>query len=121
VDIFQRKPASILMKRINITYITSNIDKAIAFEWIALHLSKEKFQLSFLLLNPGSSELETFLLRNKIPVKRINFQGRRSYFKALFLGIYCLYKQKPDVIHCHLFDASLIGLLAGKLMRIKKE
>lgn len=109
------------MNRIKIIYILSNINKAIAFEWIAKRLPKEKIHLSFLLLNPGPSELETFLLTNKTPVKRINFQSKRTYFSALFGVILYLFKNKPDAIHCHMFDASLIGLFAGKLLAIKKR
>ncbi len=107
--------------KIKTTYIVSNINKAIAFEWIATNLPKEKFELSFLLLNPGPSELETFFLQNKVPVTRINLQGKSTYLSALFGVIRYLFKVKPAIIHCHLFDASLIGLAAGKLLGIKKR
>ena len=109
------------MSRIEIVYILSNINKAIAFEWIAKRLSKEKFHLSFLLLNPGPSDLETFLKHNNVPVQRIPLHRKRSYLFAFINVLRILFKQKPDVIHCHLFEASLIGLLAGKLLGIKKR
>lgn len=109
------------IKRISIIYIISNINKAIAFEWLTLQLPKEKFKLSFLLLNPSPSDLESFLINNNVPVLRIPFHGRRSYPSTLFGVIRYLIKQKPDIIHCHLFDASFIGLLAAKLLGIRKR
>ncbi len=109
------------MKKSKVTYILSNINKAIAFEWIALNLSKEKFDISFLLLNPGSSELETFLIQNNVPVKRIKLVGKQSYVSVLLGALLYLLQHKPQVIHCHMFDATLIGLTAGKLLGIKKR
>jgi glycosyltransferase involved in cell wall biosynthesis len=96
-----------------ITYIISNIDKALAFEWIAMHLNREKFDLRFILLNPGDSALESFLKKEKIPVKRITYTGKKSLPSALFSTYIHLKKNKPDLVHTHLFDASLIGLSAA--------
>ncbi len=41
----------------SITYIVSNIDKALTFEWVAEFLDTSRFSLSFILLNPGDSAL----------------------------------------------------------------
>lgn len=92
-----------------------------AFEWIVANLDDTKFDLSFILLNPHTSLLETYLEEHQIPVSRIKFSGKSDYLKALFKLWIKLLKTSPDVIHCHLFDASLIGLLAAKLVGIKKR
>jgi len=101
-----------------ITYIISNIDKALAFEWIAANLSKDKFKLSFILLNPGDSVLERFLKEHDIQVFRITFSGKKSILKSLFKTLILLKKIKPDVVHAHLFEASLIGLFAAWAIRV---
>tara|TARA_R110000850_G_scaffold20864_6_gene61821 strand:+ start:1932 stop:3047 length:1116 start_codon:yes stop_codon:yes gene_type:complete len=104
-----------------IVYIISSIYKALAFEWIAEQLNKEKFELSFILLNSGNSELENFLLGKGISVNRIQLNGKKSWPSAFFKIVSYLKKHKPDIIHCHLLDASILGLLAGKLVGIKKR
>jgi glycosyltransferase involved in cell wall biosynthesis len=106
--------------KIKITYIISLIDKAFAFEWLAEYLDKGTFSPSFILLNPGSSQLESYLRRKSIPVKTIRFMGKKSYPSALFRIWWNLILKRPDIIHCHLFDACILGLLAGKLAGIKR-
>lgn len=105
----------------SVVYIVSNIDKALAFEWVATELDKNKFKLSFILLNPGDSHLEGFLKENSIDTYRIPYRGKKDILKAIKATIQILSKEKAAVIHCHLFDASIIGLLAGRIVRVKKN
>jgi glycosyltransferase involved in cell wall biosynthesis len=108
-------------KPVKIVYIISNINKAIAFEWIAEELNKTKFELNFILLNPKESYLEEYLNKLNINVKRINYNSKRDIPLSILRIIYFLLLNKPSVVHAHLFDASFIGLLAAKLCGIKKR
>ncbi len=104
-----------------ITYIISNINKALAFEWIAEYLDKEKFDLSFILLNSGKSELEKYLKKNNIPVFTIKFNGKKNYPSVFVKLLWLLLKIKPEIIHTHLRDANFLGLSAAKILGIKKR
>lgn len=104
-----------------ITYIISDIDKALAFEWIAEELNRNKFPISFVLLNPGASALENFLKEKNIPVTAIVCRGKKDWPSALIKTIRALKQQRPDAVHCHLLQANIIGLLAAKMVGIKKE
>ncbi|EAY30076.1 glycosyltransferase family 4 protein [Microscilla marina] len=105
----------------NITYILSDIDKAIAFEWIEQALRDSEFRLSFVLLNQGESQLETYLKANEVPVYRIGYRGKKDAFKAI-RSIWKVFRaEETDIVHTHLFDASMFGLLAAKLARIPKR
>ena len=108
-------------KPVKIVYIISNINKAIAFEWIAEELDKTKFELNFILLNPKESYLEEYLNKLNINVKRINYNSKRDIPLSILRIIYFLLLNKPSVVHTHLFDASFIGLIAAKLCGIKKR
>lgn len=105
----------------NVTYIISDINKALAFEWIAEHLDKSKFNLSFILLNPGTSELENYLKHHRIPVQRVTYRGKKDIPKSVFAIYKILKKNKTDVVHTHLFNANIAGLTAAWLAGIKKR
>ena len=107
--------------KINVTYIVSNINKSLAFEWVVQNLSKEKFNLSFVLLNPAETYLQKFLEKNNIPTLFITYKGKRDAVSALLKTKRFLKLQKTKIVHCHLFDAALIGLSAAKLGGVKKR
>ena len=101
-----------------IIYIVSNVDRWIAFEWTVEELSL-KFDLQFILLNPGSSYLENYLLEKGVQTTRINYIGKRSLFKAVYKVWKILSANKPAIVHCHFIDACLVGLVAARLANIK--
>ncbi len=107
--------------KINITYIISNINKSLAFEWISDYLDKGKFNLNFILLNPGESELENYLIQKGVSVYRINYTSKRDIPKAIFKTYKILKKNGISIVHTHLFDANIIGLFAAWLARIPKR
>lgn len=107
---------------LSLTYIISDIDKALVFEWVAEELDKQKFDLSFILLNKNPDcDLEKWLRAKNIPVFYVHYAGKRQLFSAFWKVRKILAKLKTQIVHCHLFDASLIGLLAAKSLGIKKR
>lgn len=104
-----------------VAYIVSDIDKALAFEWIADQLDTIRFDLSFALLNPSSSELESFLQQRGIPVTRIHCSSKKDWPKAWWRLIQWMRQQKPQIIHCHLMTANLLGLSAAKFLGLRKR
>lgn len=105
----------------HVTYIISDINKSLAFEWISNYINANKFRLSFILLNNSNSELEDFLIRKKIPVQCIKVTGKKNWLKAWITMYRTLKKQKPDAVHCHLLIAGLLGLSAAKAAGIRKR
>lgn len=107
------------MKRRRVVYIVSDIDKALAFEWIAKRISKETIDLSFVLMNKDSSHLEQFLDANKIPFRRISFSpGWKLIFPMLKIWL-ILIREKPHVVHTHLRYATIVGLTSSFLAGVK--
>lgn len=109
------------MRRVRVIYIVSEIDKALAFEWIATGLNRENVDPSFILLNRGPSQLESFLTQRGIPVKRIKAGASPSYFPAFIQLLMYLIQVRPHVVHCHLRTAELVGITASFLLRIPKR
>ncbi|GAB4129692.1 MAG: hypothetical protein Fur0027_14770 [Raineya sp.] len=107
---------------VSLTYIISDIDKALAFEWVAEGLDKTKFNLSFILLNKNPDcDLEKWLKDRNIPVYYVHYTGKKQLFSAFWKVRKLLNQLKTQIVHCHLFDASLIGLFAAKTLGIKKR
>lgn len=109
------------MKKTTVCYIISNVGKAVAYEWISQCIDKSKVDLHFILLNPGDSELEDYLITHGFPVNRILYRGKKDIPRSIWSTINILRKQKIDVVHAHLFDGSIIGITAAWLVRIKKR
>ncbi len=109
------------MNPIKVTYILSNIDKAIAFEWIADKLSNKKFEISFILLNPKQPYLYIWLKEKGLECYYIPHCGKKFYPITYIKTFLLLRKIKPNVVHTHLFDANLIGLSIAKILAIKKR
>jgi glycosyltransferase involved in cell wall biosynthesis len=105
-----------LKKRI--TYIISDINKAVAFEWIASFLDRERFDLTFILLNPGSSVLETYLRQHSIPCKTIRCRSKKDWLICLWKLCAELRRSNPHIVHTHLLQANILGLIAAKLSGI---
>ena len=107
--------------KIKVVYIISDLDKALAFEWIAEKIDGKKFDLSFILLNPASSFLEEHLIQKGYNVYYIRCRGKRDWLPAFIRVWRLLRKIKPSVVHCHLIQATIIGLAAAKVSGVKKR
>lgn len=104
----------------SVCYIVSDVHKSLGFEWVALGL-KDKYDLTFLLLNPIDTPLEQFLKTNGIRVMRISYHGKSNFVAAFWKTLKLLRQLKPDVVHAHLLDAQLIGLTAARMTGIRKR
>ncbi len=105
------------MKRI--VYIQAGVTDAETYEWMVDAFDKEKFKIEFIFLNPGSTVLEQNLREKGVGVTVIPFKSLKKSPLAFFKLLKLLWKKKPDIIHCHLFEASLLGLLAAKICGVK--
>ncbi|OFX56523.1 MAG: hypothetical protein A2046_14270 [Bacteroidetes bacterium GWA2_30_7] len=106
--------------KLKITYIISYINKALEFQWVADYLCNE-FDFTFILLNPNKSQLGDYLIKKNISVYEVEYNGKKNYISTFWKCFKIIRKIKPDILHCHLIDANLIGLPIGKILGIKKN
>jgi glycosyltransferase involved in cell wall biosynthesis len=100
-------------------FIISNIDKSIGFESTALHLSKQKYRQDFILLHTKETEFERYLISSGFNVWRVFYSSKKDLISAIVSVFKIIKNRRYDIVHTHLFEASLIGLLAAKLAKIK--
>lgn len=103
-----------------IVYIISDIDKALAFEWMATGL-KDKYNLSFVLIGKTGSRFLGFLKLNNIFFYEVSDQHFPSTIGKWIKVLALLKQEKPDIVHTHLWRANLLGLSASWILRIKKR
>lgn len=102
-----------------ICFIISNIDRWIPFEWIYSYLSEKEFQQSYILLtSERGTYFYKFLVENGCLVRHIPFKGKRNYLSSWLKINTHLKSFRPDIVHCHFLDASLIGLSASYLSNV---
>jgi glycosyltransferase involved in cell wall biosynthesis len=107
--------------KLKVIYIISNIDKALAFEWLVKYINYEKIDLSFIILNPAPSSFEYFLKGKKIPFYSVKYSSKKDLLPAFIKITRILFFERPAIVHTHLFEASLLGLMSAKLLFIKKR
>ena len=108
-------------KKLDICIIVSNVSYALPHNWFVQYINSSKFNVSYILLNKDATPLEDFLISKNIKTTRVKYTGKKDLFFSFFKVFYTLLLNRPKIIHCHLFDASIIGLLAGKILFIKKR
>jgi len=107
------------MKRV--INIQAFVTDAETYEWMVDEFDRGQFQLEFIFLNPVETILEKKLREKGVAVTIIPFLSLKRSPAAFFRLLWLLIKKKPDVVHCHLFESSLLGLMAAKLCGVKKR
>ncbi len=106
---------------IRVIYVISNIDRWIAFEWIAEATRQSKFiEISFVLLTDGETYFQKWLGEQGISFCHFNFNGNKLLYPGLIVKLYKLFKKrKPEIVHTHFLDATVLGLTAALFAGIK--
>lgn len=108
------------MSRKKVVYIVADVEKALAFEWIAQGLSGD-FDLFFLLIGKKDTPMERAFHKLNIQCEVITDEACPSLLKKWFSVFSILRREKPDVMHAHLWRAMLLGLTAAWLLRVKQR
>lgn len=109
------------MEKIKLLYILSDVNKSLAFEWIASKLNPDQFQIHFILINQEEPEMLQELRDLGVTCDFFPYSGKKSYPFLFFKIIAKLLKLKPDRVHTHLFLANVLGLSAAWIMGVKKR
>ncbi len=102
-------------------YIISDVKKSLGLEWILTKVKKD-FKLHIILINSENSSFEKWIIKKKIPYINLNYRNKFIDFIPVLLSIILyLIKNRTKIVHCHLRKASLLGLIASYLLRVKKR
>lgn len=101
-----------------ILQIISDTNKSIAFEIIADGLKRSNFDCYYILIQKGESEFSQYLSNIGIDYTTLNINSKRDLLPTFIKVIRLIYSLKPKVVHTHLRIASILGLLAAKIMYV---
>jgi glycosyltransferase involved in cell wall biosynthesis len=108
-------------RKTRLLYISSINVRWLHLEWVSEELDREAFDLSFLLLSLLDSppSLEPFLAERGIPFRRIDCKlNTRSVLGAVREVYRHCRQERIEIVHTHIFFASLVGLLGAFLARV---
>lgn len=104
-----------------VCHIASLLNYSLFMESMAEFLDKERYEVSFVLMNPQKPPLFDRLVDRGIQVEWVKYGGFKDLPTAVF-NLRKLFKSiQPDIVHTHLVDASLAGLTAAKLCGIARR
>lgn len=110
---------STLFKRKTVYILISNVTKALEHEWFVTFSKDTEFEIKYILFNSKNSDLFKYISNSKINCRNFQLTSKLHFFIYVVCLSIELLITRPRVIHCHLFEASLIGLIAAKLAGIK--
>ena len=105
---------------IKVLYIISDIDRAQSFEWIAdYYNSIPSIELAFCFLSATKPATAVYLEKRCHNISYIKLKGKRDWPSAFAKLVKLLRHGKPEIVHCHLLTASVLGLTAACFANIK--
>jgi glycosyltransferase involved in cell wall biosynthesis len=104
-----------------ILIVISQIHKAISHEWVAEELRIRNYDVHFALLNSGDSEMEQYLVKNHFSFVRITYRNKYDIPLSILRLRQYIRKEKIEIVHAHLFEGGLIGMIAAKLSGVRKR
>ncbi|MCU0435824.1 MAG: glycosyltransferase family 4 protein [Bacteroidia bacterium] len=106
---------------LKVCYIISLVHKANIFEWVAEELSPEKFSQVYILLHHEETEFEKNLRQKGLRVYRINYRSKKNILSAIFGMVRILRREKPAIVHTHLFEAGVAGQIAARMAFVPRR
>lgn len=90
-------------------------------EWFVEYIDDRLFDLEFVLFEARDSELHRFIGASRFRVR--NYPLPNKYLIPFYICYFTarMLFSRPDFVHCHLFQASIIGILSARLAGVKKR
>lgn len=102
-----------------ILHFAQDSDTSGFFPQLAKWHDRQRYQMIFATLNPMAEWLREYMLAQGVECFSCDCRQRFEYPLGLLKLANYLRREHVDILHTHLFEPSVIGLLAGTLARTK--
>ncbi len=109
------------MKKKKIVSVISNVYRSKVLESTFKKLSRDKYDHHIIVLAKERGVIIQVLKESGLPVYYVPYRGKMYLLSAFFRIFFLLRKIRPDILHCQLFEGSLLGMAAGRLAGIAKR
>lgn len=116
----QAEICSGMESRRKIVYIISDVEKSLAFEWTADHLVS-RCDLFFILIGRCDTPLTRHLNDLGVRYDVVSNDAYPSMFRQWWQVFRLLRRERPAMVHIHLWRAMLLGLSASWVLRVPKR
>ncbi|MBS1811266.1 MAG: glycosyltransferase [Acidobacteria bacterium] len=102
-----------------ILHFAQDSDTSGYFPQLAKWHDRQRYRMIFATLNPMADWLREYMLSQGVECFSCDCQQRSAYPLGLLKLAHYLRRKNVDILHTHLFEPSVIGLLAGALAGTK--
>lgn len=103
---------------IRVLHLITNAHAADYFPLLIRHTDRERFELRVGTLD-AAGPLHAKLAELSVPTLALGAERRKQYPRAVVALARWLRRHRVDVLHAHLLEASLVGLLAARMARTR--
>lgn len=103
--------------RRTILHLAQDSDTSGYFPQLARWHDRDRFQMIFGTLGPMDPRVRGLMEQEQVACLDCGCRGRWSYPLGLLRLVRQLRRERVDILHTHLFDPSVVGLVAGTLAR----
>jgi len=107
--------------KIKVCHVLSDVDQSHLIETTGEVMNKAKYQIGFVFMGKKKPQLYDFFKDRGYETEFFEFHGRRELPSAVWKLKEIFKRSRPDIVHTHLVEASLAGLVAAKLSGIKNR
>jgi glycosyltransferase involved in cell wall biosynthesis len=109
------------VKRKKLLVIVYNLERAREHEWFATCMDHSQYEIHYALIRKPDSHLGKFLESHGVVVHRFKYVGKQS-IPGLTFRLFRLIKSNGfDIVHTHLFESSLCGMIAAWLAGVSQR
>jgi glycosyltransferase involved in cell wall biosynthesis len=104
-----------------ICYVVSDVDYSQLFDTIERFLDKEKYELSFVFVAQKLPMLYQIFESRNHRVFFVEYHNRKDLILNVGKISRIFRELKPDIVHTHFAEASLVGLIAAKISGVRRR
>jgi glycosyltransferase involved in cell wall biosynthesis len=104
-----------------ICHIFSDVQQGSFFKALYKSMKGTDYEVCFVMVGPKPNDLFDEFKKRGYEIFFVELRSRKQIFTSILRMIRTLRAVRPEIVHTHLVDASLVGLVAASLVGINKR
>lgn len=104
-----------------ILHVFSDVDQSHLIKTLGVAMDRQKYDVGFVFIGKQEPLLHEYFNRKGHSSTYLKFYGKRDYPSTVVRLRQIFKRERPDVVHTHLVEGSLLGLTAARLAGVKNR